>query len=1053
MTPSSPPPREITPGFVTRTPHEITPGFATRTPHEITPGFATRRDGDSAADRMLQEAKRREREQGPTIMSSSSAATMRLPLKNKKKPAPPARVNEDDDGDRKRQARAERDSAMRAMYDDRPATARPRSSTVTSTASSKKKAAPVESCTEWKPTTWPSNHNDAAVSEKVPRGPRSDTMLMYSHATSSSKPQTDMPPLNSTTTTTTLDVARDDLEKRRERERGPSLFSAMVTPRQRHSRTTNPTVASHPKMEASIIGASKNDDDDDDMGAIKRRERDSGPALASATGSTRTSRRRTSTQTPVITTGRTEDAMADAKRREKDSAGRVTTTRAPAYVRSTPPRGNDASSQNLPSKPHKSTSKNETTGRKIFDVDEEYLSNDDSAYALAMARTNLERKMLQESTTTSSRDPKGTVAPVAHRTGSDQEVSNDDSAYALAMARSNLERKMVQESGSSRHSAMASAAANRTSNGREMHPGAAASFGIERNAKGETTDLGPSIAPAVGRVSPRVSPRSPSRFNTGTSHWDNAVDIEAQAGMPVMTPGAFAVHGVSNPESDYTSSERSDDDYHSATDPVFDNVDGTFTADAPLEAEVYEQVVLDGAVVTTSDVDEEIVDPKVLKRLRFVQISILVFALCAIGVIIGSVVGFAPGNNINGPPTVQGWNQSGVVIFGPTEEPQTLFGSSIAMSSDGNRIAVASPGSDKESVLDVGQVYIMEAEQKRNGTSWKTLDVLVGPGPSNAAQTSIAMTPDSKWLAVGYARHSNGSQVQLYQEIDGLWLPELSPIIDTNGTDAAWFGYALDISSDGTIVAVGAPQMDSPNGDGSGAVQVFQRSGDGTWIEMGSPIYGLTASEFFGWTVSFATASTNGRLRLAAGSPVSNDTTGVVRVFDWDTTDWSQVGTNLVGDVPLNRFGESIAMSDDGFILAVGIRGSAFEAGQAKVYRDINGDWELDDMSFLGTEPGDGFGASIALSGDGNVLAIGGPQSNLFGDRAGIISVYEYDPSNGSWTQKGSSIGSSNITEFGMSIALSNDGQRVVGGAPTTSFDGNIARVGSVLAFDSAETK
>jgi hypothetical protein len=210
-------------------------------------------------------------------------------------------------------------------------------------------------------------------------------------------------------------------------------------------------------------------------------------------------------------------------------------------------------------------------------------------------------------------------------------------------------------------------------------------------------------------------------------------------------------------------------------------------------------------------------------------------------------------------------------------------------------------------------------------------------------------------------------------------------------------------------------------------------------------------NEFFGWTVAFVASSTIGRLRIAVGAPVSNDTTGVVRVYDWDNTDWIQVGTDLVGDAPFNRFGESVAMSDDGSILAVGARGSAFEVGHAKVFRDVNGVWKLDDMVFLGTEPGDGFGTSVALSSDGTVLAIGGPQSTMFGDKAGTISVYKYDADRGTWKQRGSAIGNSNVTEFGTSIALSDDGQRVVGGAPTTTFDSRIARAGSVLVFDSNE--
>ena len=885
-----------------------------------------------------------------------------------------------------------------------PATAAtlPRSKEYKSTGGSSKNAAD-ESLAEAKrrecnrgPALASSSTSSTASGSVVPRVSRRDA----SFHNVGTKPSTDVP----SSATTALGVARDDLAKRRERERGPSLFSAISTPRQRQSlQTAASSKKSAPNLRDGNMGTSLSMNDVD-IGALKRRERDSGPALASATGSNpqvvATSRRRTST-VPAPASG--NDPMGDMKRQERErNSGRLS-TRTPAFVRNTPPRStNSDASSSPPSKPSKSY-KNDS--RVVFDVDGDEGSTDDTAYALAMARTNLERKMLQENGPFRDDQMESTGSPSAHT-------------------------------------------ANR---GHETHPGAASVVGRERNAKVEDEDHGPSLAPAIGRAPQRISPRSPVRESVSSNIWSN-FDIEAQAGVPLVTPGAFAVHGVSSRESDYTSSEDSDDDYHSVTDNGLDDGDGTFTPDTPLEAEVYDQVILDGAVVTATDEEEEMVDPKVLKRLRCYQISILAFALCAIGVIIGSILGFQSNDKLTGPPTVQGWNQSGVDIFGPTEEPQTLFGSAVAISGDGTRIAVAAPGTDMETTLDVGEVYIMEAEQKKNGTNWKILDVLVGPGPSNAVQTSIAMTPDSKWLAIGYARHANGSHVQMYQEVDGLWKPASSPIIDKNGTDTAWFGYALDISDDGTIVAIGAPQMNSPNGDGSGGVHIFQQSSsNGNWIQMGSVIFGMMANEFLGWTVAISTS--NGRIRIAAGSPVSNDTTGVVRVYDWDDTEWLQVGTDLIGDVPLNRFGESVAMSEDGSILAVGVRGSAFEIGQAKIYRDINGGWELDDMSFLGTEPGDGFGASVALSGDGNVLAIGGPQNTLFGDRAGIISIYKYDSSNSLWKQSGSSIGSSSVTEFGMSIALSNNGQRVVGGAPTTTYDGSVARAGSVLVFDADETQ
>ena len=607
------------------------PGPYRRTPERnyhtrITPGriASHHRDGQppttttAAADVMLQDAKRREREQGPAIMS----LTMRAP---KKKAPPPSLLSatSEDDLERKSQGRIDHFAATPGSEETRQSkersilgstTQRPRSKEYKSTGTSTKHAA--------------DDALDAAKRRERNRGPiltPSNSVLRpdTSYSSASTKPHSDA--LSSTTTA--FNVARDDLAKRQERERGPSLFSAMVTPRQRQSlQTSNKMAASNQRVGAT----GSTSINDSDISAIKRRERESGPALACATGSSpfavATARRRTPT------TPSSNDPMEDVKRRERErNSGRWATNSAPAFVRSTPPRSShgDATTSSPPSKPSKSV---KTDSRVVFDVDEDEGSTDDTAYALAMARTNLERKMQHEQGT--SRD----------------NMVSTGSASANAMGLSN-----------------------------EIRPGASIVSGRDCNAKVEADDTGPSLAPAVGIAPPRISPRSPARASTSNLWSNTTIDIEAQAGVPLVTPGAFAVHGVSSRESDYTSSEDSDDDYHSVTDNGFDDVDGTFAPDTPLEAEVYEQVILDGAVVTSTDEEEELVDPKVLKRLRFVQLSMLAFALCAISVIIGSILGFKSNDKTSGPPTVQGWNRSGVDIFGPTSEPQTLFGSAVAV--------------------------------------------------------------------------------------------------------------------------------------------------------------------------------------------------------------------------------------------------------------------------------------------------------------------------------------------------------------------------------------
>jgi hypothetical protein len=214
-------------------------------------------------------------------------------------------------------------------------------------------------------------------------------------------------------------------------------------------------------------------------------------------------------------------------------------------------------------------------------------------------------------------------------------------------------------------------------------------------------------------------------------------------------------------------------------------------------------------------------------------------------------------------------------------------------------------------------------------------------------------------------------------------------------------------------------------------------------------------------------------LRVAIGAPASiENSVGAVRVHELsinknNASSWRQIGHTLVGSHAGLRFGESVSMSDDGTVLAVGARGNAlFDAGQVQVFRLVNNrngnnnntddeeEWISDDQIFHGAEVGEGFGAAVSLSADGNTLAIGGPVSNEFGcktacdDASGRIQVYQYKSETREWIQQGSSLGGSDAAAFGSAVALSADGQRVAGGAPQSDFDGMNAGTGSVLVFN-----
>lgn len=104
-----------------------------------------------------------------------------------------------------------------------------------------------------------------------------------------------------------------------------------------------------------------------------------------------------------------------------------------------------------------------------------------------------------------------------------------------------------------------------------------------------------------------------------------------------------------------------------------------------------------------------------------------------------------------------------------------------------------------------------------------------------------------------------------------------------------------------------------------------------------------------------------------------------------------------------------MAISNDGTIVAVGSRfndGNGTSSGHVRVYEFSNGSWGQLGSDIDGENSGDESGYSIAVSGNGTVLAVGATKNNCScgGYDRGHVKVYVY--SNGTWTQKGNDIDS-----------------------------------------------
>jgi hypothetical protein len=539
---------------------------------------------------------------------------------------------------------------------------------------------------------------------------------------------------------------------------------------------------------------------------------------------------------------------------------------------------------------------------------------------------------------------------------------------------------------------------------------------------------------------------------------DEDNDLEAQAGVPVVLPGAFAISGrdkMGQPISGYDSgfeenSVGSEAEFETPVqvgDPEEPDL-RPVVSDNPVQAELFEELY-----AKAQTLDEKVeVEKDTKKRDRIIQVFfVFLLFVIAIGVTLAVLFsGKEQGTTCEEPciPEVIGWSQVGGLLMGPTDSDDIQFGYSISMSGDGTRLAIGLPGLDGEDVgtfrtSDTGGVYIMDF----NGTDWLTVQEIDGPGTGAEAGMSLVLSQDGRRVAIGAPKWQQGGYVAVYEDtLEGIWKLVGTVLTgeDRNGTA---FGGCLGLSSDGTILAVGDQQASADeNSTVVGAIQVFKLLND-KWSQLGDDIKGHEEGELFRRSLAL---SGDGQ-RIAS----SNYIAGEVRVFDFVDEIWVQTGQSLESESVREFAGASVALSNDGTTLAVGAKGYSNDGKAVGLGRVLAYQFDLDEDLWMpmggpieGSAMFDEFGTSVALSSIGDTLAIGSPNHDVFGDNAGSVQVMKFDGS--SWNLIGSQLGSPETERgrFGFSVALSANATRVAGAAPLSNFDGFRSNIGQVWVYD-----
>jgi len=324
-------------------------------------------------------------------------------------------------------------------------------------------------------------------------------------------------------------------------------------------------------------------------------------------------------------------------------------------------------------------------------------------------------------------------------------------------------------------------------------------------------------------------------------------------------------------------------------------------------------------------------------------------------------------------------------------------------------------------------------------TTWNQVGApILGTAPYDYTGWGIAASGDGSRIAIGSIEDPGGpGRVQVYGW-DGINWSQVGATLVGDAVDDR-FGYSVAMSTDGTRLAVGAP-FDAGGGDRRGSVRVFELVGS-TWTQLGGDIDGNVSNSRFGLAVALSGSGS----RVAVGAPQSLPGAGEVRSFDWNGSAWVQHVSNIVGVEPGDQLGTSIALSADGNRLAVGAAEHDSARGHVRVF-DWNGSgWTQAGVDIDGVSPGDRAGWAVALSADASVLAVGSPFRDGAGTARGQVRVFRWGGS--AWTPVGADIdGTEDNADFGTAVALSADGLRVVAGAPYADAGGQ--NRGRAIAFD-----
>ena len=352
------------------------------------------------------------------------------------------------------------------------------------------------------------------------------------------------------------------------------------------------------------------------------------------------------------------------------------------------------------------------------------------------------------------------------------------------------------------------------------------------------------------------------------------------------------------------------------------------------------------------------------------------------------------------------------------------------MSADGASVVIGARGDDSEK--GAAYVFTKPTSGWRDSSGAAKLAARDGAA-GDLFGDSVSISGDGLTITAGAPGHGGGKGAAYIFIKPGSWwgralISSSIKLTDGGGKPGARFGDSVSASSDGGIIAVGAPA----NAYEKGAAHVFVKPADG-WASAKASI-NLTASDGeYGGAFGTAVSVSGDGTKILVGALENDDSQSAVYVFDKPADGWASASADAMDESLLSdRLGESASLNSDGSGFAVGDPGGGFGNGGAVVYEETAGEYEGEGLFHTG-DYSDHFGASVSVSEDMSAIAVGAHYRDDRAKDAG--AVYVFGKPTAGWTTatstpaKLTASAGGTYEHFGFSTDVSDDGGVIVVGA------------------------